>query len=240
METLVYVLKEGISIVGFLFIILFLSGTWGLLYEGRWGRRSNLRTALLFIPGVLLASAVFNAGVLIPLAIVGVFLSRIAMWATAKQEAKERLAAEALEAQRQFEATMEGERKKHLDAVLEKQRQRKEAEEAARKVAQRETEKARLRTEREAASALKALHSHLEVITSAVRSLQPGTDNAVLLNTIDGELKAIGRNAAITSDMLADPEVREDAALVAEMLAEKGISDKILFNRFAKLFGVGS
>ena len=74
------------------------------------------------------------------------------------------------------------------------------------------------------------------MITSAVRSIRRDADNAVLINTIDSELKAIARNERITGAMLTQPDLKDDVEIILQMLAERGVDDKILLNRLQKVF----
>lgn len=148
-------------------------------------------------------------------------------------------------------AQQEAERKIHLEKVAkyeQEERERKEAEarqmeadakEAERKRKEVEAEKARLKVELEEATALKALHNHLELITNAVRAMRADDPNAVLISTVDAELRAIAANGRISAEMIADPEIQEDVALLIEMLDERGVTDKILRNRMQKVLGIG-
>lgn len=111
-----------------------------------------------------------------------------------------------------------------------------DAQEASRRRAEIEAEKSRLREERERSAAEKALHGHVEVITSAVRSIRRDGDNAVLINTIDSELKAIARNERITEAMLTHADLKDDVEVILQMLAERGVDDRILLNRLRKVF----
>ncbi|MBU2582727.1 MAG: DUF4670 domain-containing protein [Alphaproteobacteria bacterium] len=149
-------------------------------------------------------------------------------------------------------AQQEAQQKIHLEKVAQheqEERERKAAEarqkeidaaDAERRRKEVEAEKVRLKAEREHAAAIKALHGHLELITNAVRAMRIDDPNAVLISTVDAELRAIGGNPQITAEMLADPEVREDVTLLVEMLDERGVTDKILRNRMQKVLGLSS
>lgn len=108
--------------------------------------------------------------------------------------------------------------------------------EAARKRKEVDAEKVRLREERERLTGQQALHSHLSVVTGAMRAIRPGGDNAVLVTTMDEELKAIARNPKITESMIVAPSVLEEVELILQSLAQQGVDDVILLNRIRRVF----
>jgi hypothetical protein len=120
----------------------------------------------------------------------------------------------------------------------ERERQRREADrrKADEQRAQVEAEKVKLRAKRDEVAGQQALNAHMAVIVGAVRALRQGGENVVLLNTIDGEVKSIGRDEKITKEMLIDGEIREEISLVLNRLEELEIHDKILSNRIRRTF----
>lgn len=217
---------------------------WEWLFQSRWGGRSYVRSLIAFVPiGLVLSSVVSRDGDaaaagLLAMALT-VPLSRFLDWLKKKEEAKAREVAALAEAQRQAQLAEEAQRQHAAEelarAVAEEEATRKAEQERAAFEQQRAVSKA----ERERSTAEKALHGHVEVITSAVRSIRRDADNAVLINTIDGELRAIARNERITESMLAHADLKDDVALILQMLAQRGVDDPILLNRLRKIFKMG-
>src|SRR4029077_692339 len=142
-------------------------------------------------------------------------------------------------------------RKKRIEGIriqhmLETQKQEKEEHERERRAVeekeaierseQLEAEKKKLRIKRDEEAGTQALLGHMAVIVGAVRALTPGGEHAVLLNTIDGEVKSIARNDKITEAMVKGAEVQEEISLVLARLGELGIADKILDSRITRTF----
>ena len=69
-----------------------------------------------------------------------------------------------------------------------------------------------------------------------MRSIRRDGDNAVLINTIDSELKAIARNERITEAMLTHADLKDDVEVILQMLAERGVDNRVLLSRLRKVF----
>ena len=215
---------------------------WEWIFQSKWGGGSYSRSLVVYVPiGMVLSSLGGRSG---EIAAAGLFAMTLAVPLNVlfdklklQQEAKAREAAAVAEAKRQELLAEEAQRQRAAEEMA-----RKSAEEEAARRADEERaaleQQAVAKAERERSAAEKALHGHVEIITSAVRSIRRDADNAVLINTIDSELKAIARNERISEAMLTRADLRDDVALSLQMLADRGVDDKILLNRLRKVFRI--
>lgn len=217
---------------------------WEWIFQSKWGSQSYLRSFIAYVPigmvlsslggrsGEIAAAGLFAMTLAVPL---NVLLDKLKL----QQEAKAREAAAVAEAKRQELLAEEAQRQRAAEEMARKSAEEEAARRADEERAALEQQRAVAKAERERSAAEKALHGHVEVITSAVRSIRRDADNAVLINTIDSELKAIARNERITEAMLTHVNLKDDISLIAQMLAERGVDDKILLNRLRKVFRIG-
>ncbi len=217
---------------------------WEWIFQSKWGGGSYFKSLVVYVPiGMVLSSLGGRSG---EIAAAGLFAMTVAVPLNVlldklrrQQKAKAREAAAVAEAKRQALLAEEAQRQLAAEQLARKATEEAAARRADEERAALEQQRALAKAERERSGAEKALQGHVEVITSAVRSIRRDGDNAVLINTIDSELKAIARNERITEAMLTHVDLKDDIGLIAQMLAERGVDDKILLNRLRKVFRIG-
>lgn len=231
MDLLIEVVRSGLSVA-------LTTAIWLGVYYSKLGQRSKLNASVGAFGIMLLSTMVKGSfsSVMLYGFFGGVLSGSLIVTMLAKRNQKMLLAEAKAEEGRQAVAALSAKRAEEARVVAEKAAADEREREEAKKKAENDALKVRLREERERSGAEKALHGHVEVITSAVRSIRRDADNAVLINTIDSELKAIARNERITGAMLTQPDLKDDVEIILQMLAERGVDDKILLNRLQKVF----
>ncbi len=99
-----------------------------------------------------------------------------------------------------------------------------------------EREEAKIEDEIKSEHHASALHSAVELIVAATRTLQPETDNSVMLTTIDGELKSIVGDAERLNELKQQPDLMAELGMVQEIMQETGVTDRFITKRLAQIF----